>query len=251
MNNEVTNKVNKNRKIYIIIAIILFIICFGIGYIISTSKHIETTKEKEITKVGGWELNTIVTNTIPSDKEKIFKKAIEKYTGAELEPIAYLGYQVVSGTNHMYLVKSTTTTKEAKTTFKVVIVYQNLKKEVEIKDIKDFNIEKYVNKDIDLSKEEATGAWEVSNVAGENSLNKEEKEIFKKATEELTGVNYKPVALLATQVVSGKNYAILATGETVTKEPTYAISIFTIYKDLNDNVETISIANINLADFNE
>ena len=46
--NEVTNKVNKNRKIYIIIAIILCIICFGIGYIISTSKHIETTKEKEV-----------------------------------------------------------------------------------------------------------------------------------------------------------------------------------------------------------
>ena len=48
MNNEVTNKVNKNRKIYIIIAIILCIICFGIGYIIGNNRHVEVIKEKEV-----------------------------------------------------------------------------------------------------------------------------------------------------------------------------------------------------------
>lgn len=48
--NVVTNKVNKNKTVYIIILVISFIICLGVGYIIGSNKHIETTKEKEVDK---------------------------------------------------------------------------------------------------------------------------------------------------------------------------------------------------------
>lgn len=202
-------------------------------------------------KVGGWELNTSVSNKIPTDKEKIFSKAIEKYTGMELEPIAYLGSQVVSGTNYMYLCKATTTTSKPETSFKVVVVYENLDKEVELKEVEDFDIEDYVNKDIDIANEELTGGWIATSEAGDNSLNTDEDTMFDKATQDLVGVDYKPVAVLATQVVSGTNYAILSTGKTVTKDPVNNISIITIYKDLDDNVKVLSVANIDLADFND
>ena len=202
-------------------------------------------------KVGGWELNTSVSNKIPTDKEKIFSKAIEKYTGMELEPIAYLGSQVVSGTNYMYLCKATTTTSKPETSFKVVVVYENLDKEVELKEVEDFDIEDYVNKDIDIANEELTGGWIATSEAGDNSLNTDEDTMFDKATQDLVGVDYKPVAVLATQVVSGTNYAILSLGETVTEEPVNTISIITIYKDLDNNVKVLSVANIDLADFND
>ena len=47
-NNLVTNKVNKNRTIYIIITIVLCIICLGVGYIIGSSKHVDPKEEVEL-----------------------------------------------------------------------------------------------------------------------------------------------------------------------------------------------------------
>ena len=47
-NNLVTNKVNKNRTIYVIITIVLCIMCLGVGYIIGSSKHIDSKEEVEL-----------------------------------------------------------------------------------------------------------------------------------------------------------------------------------------------------------
>lgn len=91
------------------------------------------------------------------------------------------------------------------------------------------------------------GGWETPEVARED-LAEDEKEIFDKAFEGFTGVGYEPVCVLATQVVSGTNYAYLARATTVTAEPVSFFSIVKIYKDLNGNVELTSIADINLLD---
>ena len=53
----------------------------------------------------------------------------------------------------------------------------------------------------------AVGGWTL-NDSGE--LSAEAKAAFDKAMEGLMGVNYTPVALLGTQLVSGTNYSILA-----------------------------------------
>ena len=210
----------------------------------------EETPEKE-NKLGSWELNTNVSNTIPSKEGDIFKKAVEKYTGAELEPIAYLGSQVVAGTNHMYLCKSTTTTEKPVVSFKVVIVYENLEGEAEITAVEDFDIERYANVDIDNGSEALSGGWTASSEGGENALTEEEREMFNSATEELLGVYYKPIVVLGTQVVSGKNYAVLSVAETVTETPVYKMSVVTIYKDTAGNSSVLTVANIDLAEFNK
>ena len=75
--------------------------------------------------------------------------------------------------------------------------------------------------------------------------------MFNSATEELLGVNYKPLVVLATQVVSGKNYAVLSVAETVIENPVYSISVVTIYKDLDGNSKVLTVANVNLADYNK
>ena len=60
-----------------------------------------------------------------------------------------------------------------------------------------------------------SGGWTVSK-ASYSFLTSGQKKIFNKAVKGLTGVTYKPVALLAKQVVAGTNYVFLCQGTTVT-----------------------------------
>ena len=224
----------------------VFIVLGALVLLTGCEKKEETKKEEEI-KTGGWELNTSITNTIMRDEDEIFKKAVANYSDMELEAIGYLGSQVVAGTNHMYLCKAT---KDNKTNFKVVIIYQDLNGNTEVSKVSDFNIEDYVSTDIDANNEELTGGWAASSDCGENALTEDEREMFSKATEHLSGVSYKPVATLATQLVSGKNYAVLAVGVTATENPVYNIYVLTIYKDLSNNSKVTGIAALDLAKFN-
>ncbi len=225
---------------------VLFVI--SIVALVSGCGKKDATKEKDKKESisGGWELNTSISNKINMEEEEIFKKATSNYKEMKLEAICYLGSQVVAGTNHMYLCKATNGND---ITFKIVVVYEDLNGKVEITKNRDFKIEEYVNVNINDNNEEVTGGWTASSECGENALSEDEREIFKKATEELTGVSYKPVAVLAKQLVSGNNYAVLAVGATVTENPVYNIYILTIYEDLSGNSDVSSIAKLDLSVF--
>lgn len=92
-----------------------------------------------------------------------------------------------------------------------------------------------------------TGGWTVSK-ARYSFLTSAQKTVFKKATKNLTGVNYKAVAVVATQVVAGTNYAFLCQGTTVTKRSVKSWYILTVNKDLNAKVRLLSSKKINLSD---
>ena len=86
-------------------------------------------------------------------------------------------------------------------------------------------------------KDNPLGGWEVNN--GKLSLeeNAEAKAAFEKATEGLTGYEYEPIALLGTQIVSGRNYSILARGKAVVPDAEPSYEIITIYEDLEGNAK--------------
>ena len=226
----------------------LLFVLFAVVLLTGCGKEEEKEASDETQRVAGWELNTDVTNTLMRDEEEVFKKATANYSEMTLESIGYLGSQVVAGTNHMFLCKAT---KEGHTTFKVVVVYEDLNGNAEVKQVNDFVVERYVNKDADGANEELAGGWTASSECGENTLTDEERDMFSKATESLLGVDYKPVEILATQLVSGKNYAVLAVGATVTENPIYNIYVLTIYKDLSGNSKIISVAKLDLSEFNK
>lgn len=75
-------------------------------------------------------------------------------------------------------------------------------------------------------------------------IDENEKALFEKAVEKLLGVNYTPVQVIATQTVSGKNYAFLAATETVTAEPKKGFAIVTVYEDTNGNAEVLAVNEI-------
>ena len=93
-------------------------------------------------------------------------------------------------------------------------------------------------------KEEAkVGGWTLTEDA---ALTEEAKDAFDKAMEGLVGVNYTPLALLGTQLVSGMNYSILCEATVVypNAQPYYAL--VTVYRDLQGKAEVRNIVALDL-----
>ncbi len=84
------------------------------------------------------------------------------------------------------------------------------------------------------------GGWAV-NTDTAPSLSDEDKEIFEAATEKLMGVNYVPVSVLATQVVSGTNRAYLCTGTVVAPDEEASWHTISVYSPLSGDPEVIGI----------
>ena len=81
------------------------------------------------------------------------------------------------------------------------------------------------------------GGWEVNTGSTSMSKNAAAKAAFKKATAELEGVNYQPIAVLGTQVVAGTKYAILCKATAVIPDATPEITIMYIYENVDGTVD--------------
>ena len=88
-------------------------------------------------KVGGW--SYAESTEITDDMKKVMEKATETLTGATYEPVAYIGSQVVAGTNHAILCKSTPSVAELNgaTTYVLIYVYEDLQGNCEITETTD------------------------------------------------------------------------------------------------------------------
>ena len=67
----------------------------------------------------------------------MIEKASQAKLGAKYEPVANIGSQLVSGTNHAVLCKITTVTPNSDSHYALVYVYESLDGKCEITDIKD------------------------------------------------------------------------------------------------------------------
>ena len=86
------------------------------------------------------------------------------------------------------------------------------------------------------------GGWfQASNVKVTKSI----KKAFKKAMNGLVGVDYKPVAVLAQQVVAGMNYCILCESKVVYPGAQTGYSLVYIYMGLDGSAELKDIVRLN------
>lgn len=81
------------------------------------------------------------------------------------------------------------------------------------------------------------GGWEVNTGSTAMSKNAAAKAAFKKATAELLGVSYQPIAVLGTQVVAGTKYAILCKATPVIPDAAPDITIMYIYENVDGTVD--------------
>ena len=178
-----------------------------------------------IGSLGGWK--AAESFEVTDDLKAVFEKAVEKLIGVNYEPVAFLGSQLVSGTNYCFLAKSQVVYLGAKPSYAIVYVYENLEGQAAVLDITNIRLNMSDELELDDEKiEEAVtevleepenifgvlggvllGGWETSE---DPAVDEELSGYFTEATSKLLGVDYEPIAFLGSQVVSGKNYCFLA-----------------------------------------
>lgn len=186
----------------------------------------EAAAEQAEAITGGW---TIAESPdVPDEVKALLEKAVEKMVGAEYEPVAYIGSQVVAGTNHALLCRITPVVPDAVSHYAIVTLYEDLEGIAMITDTYDSQAEG------EALSGELTGAWENPESP---AVTDEAKAALEKAVEKMVGAEYKPVALLATQIVSGTNYSILCEVTPVVPDAESAFAIVHVYQDLEGNAE--------------
>ena len=90
---------------------------------------------------GGW--TPSADPAVTEELKALFEKGTETLTGVSYTPVAYLGSQVVAGTNHAFLCQAVTAypgALEAAPAYAMVYLYEDLEGNVTILSIADFDI---------------------------------------------------------------------------------------------------------------
>ena len=87
--------------------------------------------------MGGWAAAEDA--AITDEVRALFDKAMEGLVGVNYVPVAYLGSQVVAGTNHAILCQATVVYPNAQPAWKIVFLYEDLEGGVTIMNIADFD----------------------------------------------------------------------------------------------------------------
>ena len=85
---------------------------------------------------GGWEVAEDYTKgELPEEVKAVYEKAIQQIDGSNFTPMAYLGSQVVAGTNYAVMVEDETTAEEPVRNIQVLTIYEDLNGKVELSNI--------------------------------------------------------------------------------------------------------------------
>ena len=170
---------------------------------------------------GSWNVDVAV-GKMPQKVASAFTSFNEKIVGAEYTPIAYLGSQIVNGTNHAVLAEQLVVNgKDTKNV--VVLIFNEAIKSDEITLI---NIERVV---------ESGGEFGGVTVDVKTDIPEEAKSVFDTTIESFVGSNVAPFALLGTQIANGTNYIFAAEITSVTRDPEKKVGIVVVNSN-HDNI---------------
>lgn len=194
---------------------------------------------------GGWIVNEEFTAVLSSDEQKVFESAAATYTGAQLTPIAVLATQVVSGTNYAFLCSSKPTTQGSVLTYCIAVVYEDLEGNAQITSVKDLDPNNLAIASETADSNELVGGWTIAHHEG-TIIPADASTALTSAMKNYDGMMFRPLVLLATQVVSGTNYLILCEGAAVTQDPQEGLYAVTVYADLSGNAQISNVQMLNL-----
>ena len=89
-------------------------------------------------KAGGWTPSE--SPELTEERKEVFARATEGLLGVNYEPVAYLGSQVVAGTNHCFLAQATVVRPGEQPRYVLVYIWQKLDGTAEIRNIADLDI---------------------------------------------------------------------------------------------------------------
>ena len=164
--------------------------------------------------VGTWDVKVHV-NGMPQQVATAFGDILGNLFGAQYNPIAYLGEQVVNGTNHAILAEQTVVTGIDQKNI-VLVVLNEKPGSIAGKDFALVGITRLIDGGAKF------GGFHVD---VEAPLGKEAEAVFKDAFEGFVGAKIEPFALLGTKVVKGVEYAFIATVSPMTLNGKQSVQI--------------------------
>ena len=87
---------------------------------------------------GGW--TPAEDYTVTEERQALFDKGLEGLLGVNYVPVAYLGSQVVAGTNHVFLCQAAVVYPDAQPYYVLLYLYEDLQGQVTILNIADLDI---------------------------------------------------------------------------------------------------------------
>ena len=187
----------------------------------------ESAETVSVPVLGGWTRADVVALTV--EQQELLEKATEGLLGARYIPVAFLGSQLVSGTNYALLCRVAPVTADPVETYAIVKLYKDLSGNVSLLEVNDSGVPTNIN--------ELPGGWQQCEAP---IVNDELQALFDKAMEGYTGMGFRPVALIATQTVSGTNYCFFCESVPVDGGET-GYSFVTVYKDLDGNAQITEV----------
>ena len=192
--------------------------------------------QKEEINLGGWELFNGNSPAMMDEEDSTRIAVTLRGEGTDFDVLDLVATQVVSGVNYMYLVYGTTADNSTPGYY-FVTIYENTSKDDSLTAITPINpVEIQTAEPLGKG---ATGAWAVKGSGKAGMLSDENAQASFDAIN--TGdVIYNPIALLATQLVSGTNYKAICRGS---DENLYVV---TWYNDLQGNASLTSAECVNI-----
>ena len=87
---------------------------------------------------GGW--TPAEDYTVTEERQAVFEKGMEMLVGVNYVPVAYLGSQVVAGTNHVFLCQATVVYPDAQPYYVLIYLYEDLQGQVKLLNVADLDI---------------------------------------------------------------------------------------------------------------
>ncbi len=175
---------------------------------------------------GGWTVSKAGYSFLTKGEKKTFNKAVQGMTGVTYQPTALLAKQVVAGTNYVFLCQGTTVTKKPVSAWYILNANKNLKNKVSLLSVKKIKLSK-VKTAGNPRPDTEDGGLEIAVFKNKpEALSKSVRKIYSKGTKKYTGYELRPIALLGTQVVAGKNYRFLCYGTGYAGRDLFVVDIY-------------------------
>lgn len=240
-------------KKILILMLLLLMVCLMAACGSSKQADKEPVSEDPAETVsGGWSTAENEAAVLPEDAQVAFDKAMDEYEEGDLIPVAYVASQVVAGTNYMVLCETDPADSDPAKSYKMAIIYADLEGNAQLTTVSDFAFGSYLEDSGEQAEQEQlAGGWSVPEEIAGSAIPEDAKAVFEKAVESFTGSSLEPMALLATQVVAGTNYAFLCRSTPAVEDPVPAVQVVTVYADLDGNAQISSVCTVDPASFNE
>jgi hypothetical protein len=167
---------------------------------------------------------------VPSEVAHLFDGIKGGEPGYVYTPVAYLGSQIVAGTNHLLLCKVKEAGSGSHIHYALVTIYEDLDGNAEITEVR--------NSSAEADYQEAEGGWIESETL---EATRGAKDALEKASNNITEADFTLIANLAEQVVAGTNYCLLCGDKSAAYSDWDRYKLVYVYEDLEGNAEITDI----------